>query len=235
MKNYFLLTAFVLGFASLANAQYEFYGRPVRLGFKIDPVISNSLKPAENGVDKDGGKLGINYGLMVDVAFRDSRGAFATGLEISHAAASLKYAAGGSKGLYRNEASGEQRYDVKLQYIQIPLTVKLKTNETSEGLRWWGQFGTYLGALTRARADISYAKKEGGNEKLDNQNIFSKTNRINMGLMLGAGGEYELSENTDLYFGLGYENGFTDVTSNKNWHDGKVALNRFAIRLGLFF
>ncbi|WP_262492416.1 hypothetical protein [Niabella ginsenosidivorans] len=33
----------------------------------------------------------------------------------------------------------------------------------------------------------------------------------------------------------GWKNGFTDSTTHKDWKDGKVALNRWAIRLDVFF
>ncbi len=210
-------------------AQRGFYGRDVRLGFKIDPVFVNTLRPLENGIEKDGSGFGVNYGLMADIQFSDSRGAFATGLEVQHASSSLLYKDAG-KGLYRDEAVGaEQSYKLKLQYLQIPLSVKLKSNENN-GFRWWGQFGTYMGALIGSRLDYSY-----GNTSEENINAMNKTNKLNMGLLVGAGGEYRLAQKTDLYFGVGFENGFTDITKNKDWKDDKVALNRWALRLGVFF
>lgn len=229
MRRYLLLTVLGVLVGSTLMAQREFKGRSVRLGFKIDPVFSNTLKPFENGVQKDGSRFGVNYGLMADVMFSDGRGAFATGLEVVHASGSLLYK-DNNKGLYRAEAAGaEQKYTVKLQYLQIPISVKLKTNENN-GFRWWGQFGTYMGALLGSRLDYSY-----GSKSEDNIKIMNKTNKVNLGLLLGAGGEYRVAEKTDLYFGLGFENGFTDITSNKDWKDGKVALNRWALRLGVFF
>ncbi|MBK7099203.1 MAG: PorT family protein [Sphingobacteriales bacterium] len=232
MKRYVLLSA-VLMFTVVAQAQYGYFPRPVRLGFKVDPVFVNSLKTLENGVSKTDSKFGVNYGLMADIMFIDGRGAFATGLEVSHATAGLSYN-DNTKGLKRGEATGQQNYDLKLQYLNIPITVKLKTN-MNEGFRWWGQFGGGLGALIRSRADYSYAKVGGGNVSETNVNVLNQTNKVNLSLVMGAGGEYRLADRTDLFFGLGFENGFTDITSNKQWNDGKVALNRWAIRLGVFF
>jgi hypothetical protein len=209
------------------HAQTYFYGRPVRLGFKLDPVFANSLKPFDNGVEKNGSGFGINYGLMADIAFRETRGAFATGIEVVHAPSKLLYT---ENGLY---GSGE--YKLKLQYLQVPLSIKLKTNEM-KGIHWWGQFGTYVGALIGARADfIKGANNTTTNSSVSNARILDKTNKVNLGLLIGAGGEYNLGGKTDLYFGLGFENGFTDITTNKHWNDGKVTLNRWALRLGMFF
>lgn len=213
----------ILVIAVSASAQRTYYGRPVRLGFKVDPVFINTLKPFDNGAEKDGSKVGLNYGLMADVLFSDGRGAFATGLEVNHAGGKFNTTEAG-KGLY-----GEGSYDLKLQYLQIPLSVKLKSNMINN-FRWWGQFGTYLDALIGARLDYDAAEGTSTNER-----VMNHTNKVNMGLLIGTGGEYNLGYKTDLYFGLGFENGFTDVTTNGAWHDGKIALNRWALHLGMFF
>jgi hypothetical protein len=224
-----LVLGLLLAVSGAAMAQTEFRGRSVRLGFKLDPVFINNLRPADNGLEKDGSKFGFSYGLMADFMFSDGRGAFASGIEVTHASASLKYT-DANKGLRRAEAAGaEQVYDIRLQYIQVPLSIKLKTNPNN-GLRYWGQFGTYLGQMIGARADWEY-----GSTSATKQKILKDVNPLNMGLLIGAGAEYHIADKTDLFFGLGFENGFTDVTRNKKWNDGKVTLNRWALRLGVFF
>lgn len=233
MKKVFLLSLISVSLCSGLNAQREFYGRSVRFGFKVDPVFANSLRPAENDVERNSSGFGVNYGLMADIMFSDGRGAFATGLEVAHGSSELAYNTD-SRGLYKEEAKAagagaDQTYKLKLQYLQIPLSVKLKTNQQN-GFRFWGQFGTYMGALLKSRMDYSY-----GSVAEENVNVMKHTNKVNLGLLVGAGGEYQLAEKTDLFFGLGFENGFTDITSNNSWKDGKVGLNRWAIRLGMFF
>ncbi len=227
MKRKILLTAFTVLTAATLFAQRDFYGRPFRLGFKVDPVFVNNLSPKENGMEKSGSGFGINYGLMADVMFSDGRGAFATGVEVAHASSKLEYI--DNDGLY-----GKGDYKINLQYLQIPLSVKLKTNPMETGTRFWGQFGTYLGALLGSRAD--YTPGSGSTSAaVSNAKIMNATNKVNMGLLLGAGIQHPVAERTDLYLGLGFENGFTDITSNNDWNDGKVNLNRWALRLGVFF
>lgn len=230
MKKVLILVLAAVALHSGLNAQPRRIAyRDVRLGFKIDPVFANALKPVENDIERTGAGFGINYGLMADIMFSDGRGAFATGLEVNHASSELSFNSA-TRGLYRSEAAGdEQIYKMKLQYLQIPLSVKLRTNERN-GLRFWGQFGTYMGALLKSRLDYSY-----GNISEKNTNAMNVTNKVNLGLLIGAGGEYSIAERTDLFFGLGLENGFTDITTNNDWKDGKIGLNRWAIRLGMFF
>lgn len=227
MKQTLLVAALIIISGSLF-AQRDFYGRPIRLGFKVDPVFVNNLSPKENGVEKAGSGFGINYGLMADVMFSDGRGAFATGVEVAHASSKLKYT--NKDGLY-----GMGDYKLKLQYLQIPLSVKLNTNRMENGMKFWGQFGTYFGALLGSRADYSPASGSSSTAKT-NEKIMNATNKVNMGLLLGTGIQYPVADRTDLYLGLGFENGFTDITTNGKWNDdGKVNLNRWALRLGVFF
>ena len=227
MKRTLLCITMALLSVTTLFAQREIYGRSVRLGFKLDPVFVNSLSPKENGINKEGSGFGINYGLMADIMFSDGRGAFATGIEVAHSSAKLNYTE--NSGLI-----GTGTYKLKLQHLQIPLSVKLKTNE-HDGLRWWGQFGTYIAPLLGSRLDYAPAGSNAGKAET-NRNSMKETNRLNMGLLIGAGGEYRIADKTDLFFGLGFENGFVDVTTNSKWHnDGKVNLNRWAIRLGMFF
>jgi len=223
MKRILLLSLITICFGASSQAQIYYNGRPVRLGFKVEPVFPNTLKPFDNGTVKDGSGIGINYGLMADILFNDARGAFATGLEVQHARSSFSTTEV-DRGLY-----GKGDYDLRLQYLQIPLSVKLKSNMIN-GVRWWGQFGTYVDALLGARLDYAAALGKGSNER-----VMKQTNKVNIGLLIGMGGEYNLSYKTDAYFGLGFENGFTDITSNGKWKDGKVTLNRWALHLGMFF
>lgn len=230
MKHVFYLVCAITLSAPIFG-QTEIGDRKVRLGFKLDPVFLNNLKPADDGIKRDGARFGISYGIMADILFNDEKGAFATGLEIVHAGGSLKYEAGSDKGLRRTEAAtanAAQFYDISLQYLQVPLSLKLKTVEKNK-FAWWGQFGTYTGFLLGGRSDISY-----GNISEDKVKINKYTVPVNMGLLLGAGGEYSIAERTDLYFGLGFESGFTDVTRNKKWNDDKVTLKRWAVRIGIF-
>lgn len=97
MKRILLLSLITICFGASSQAQIYYNGRPVRLGFKVEPVFPNTLKPFDNGTVKDGSGIGINYGLMADILFNDARGAFATGLEVQHARSSFFYHRGGQR------------------------------------------------------------------------------------------------------------------------------------------
>ncbi len=201
-------------------------GRKVRLGFKLDPGAS-VMRPQETGVDRNSGKFYFSYGVLADFLL-DASGnyAIASGLQISHMGSVLKYAVG--KGLSRfNSAPSE--YDLRLQYVEVPFTLKLKT-ATAGGVDIYGQFGGFAGFPVRARANVI-----SGTQKFDKENVLREITPINAGMIIGAGVEYPLTETLTGVVGFTFQNGFVDVTRNAKWNDGKVNVNNFVLRLGVYF
>jgi hypothetical protein len=221
-----------LAFGMQANAQTFSdrvsgdIGRKVRFGFKIDPGVS-IMRPQENGIERNGGKFYFSYGVMADF-FLDESGnyAIASGLQISHMGSVLMYDAG--KGLDKFKAAPTE-YDLRLQYVEVPFALKLKTN-TSSGIGIWGQFGGFAGFPVRARANVI-----SGLVKYEKENVLRDITPINAGLLLGAGIEYPLTETLTGIVGFNFQNGFVDATKNGKWDDGKVNINSFIVRLGVYF
>ncbi|RBL93012.1 hypothetical protein DF182_10690 [Chitinophaga flava] len=227
MKRIFLL-ALTIGMVQMGMAQsgYRTFREKVRLGFKLDPMIS-ILKPQESGVNRNSSKAGLAFGVMADFNLNETGNyALASGFNVVLGGSKLKYDAG--KGLGDFKASPAE-YNMKLTYIEIPLALKLKTTSHND-IDWWGQFGTYLAFPVSGRADIISL-----NQTFDRVNILPEMNRINIGMLIGAGIEYPLGETLKGVVGVTYQNGFVDVTRNAKWNDGKVNMNSFALRLGVYF
>ncbi|WP_343689900.1 porin family protein [Chitinophaga sp.] len=222
------LVILLLNIALISNAQRSYYVKEhrVRLGFRLDPTVS-LLVPQESGVDRNAGRLGISFGVMADFMLDDAgHYAFATGLQITTAGSKLKYDAG--KGLDDYKANPAE-YNIKATYVEVPLALKLKA-ETAPGMNLFGQFGTYVGFPVRGRADVVSLT-----QTYDKVNILRDLQPVNIGLLVGAGVEYPISESLTGLVGLDYRNGFIDVTRNAKWNDGKVNMNSIALKLGLFF
>ncbi|SEW22513.1 porin family protein [Chitinophaga arvensicola] len=227
MKKIIFLLA-IMGVAKLSMAQYgDSFRSRVKLGFTVSPMVS-ILKPQESGVNRNSSKAGLNFGLMADFNLNE-RGtyAFSSGFQVLLAGSKLKYDAG--KGLGDFKANPAE-YNMKLTYIEIPLALKLKTDPDQGGIGFWGQFGTYLDFPVSGRADVISM-----GQTHDRVNILPQMNRINIGMLLGAGIEYPLGANLTGTAGITYQNGFVDVTRNGKWDDGRVNMNSLALRLGVFF
>ncbi|PSL49792.1 outer membrane protein with beta-barrel domain [Chitinophaga niastensis] len=227
MKRIFFLLA-IMGIVNVSMGQggYNTFRNKVRLGFTVNPMIS-VLKPQESGVNRTGAKAGLNFGLMADFNLNPTGNyALASGFQVVLGGSKLKYDAGkGLSGYNQNPAE----YNMKLTYIEIPLALKLKTRSDG-GIGYWGQFGTYLDFPVSGRANIISM-----NQTYDRVNILPEMNRINVGMLLGGGVEYPLGETLTGLIGITYQNGFVDVTRNAKWNDGRVNMNSFALRLGVYF
>ncbi|PWV54383.1 porin family protein [Chitinophaga sp. S165] len=226
MRKVILIMFLLLNIAVVKAQRNIMQENRVRLGFKLDPTVF-WLQPQESGVDRNGSRAGVSFGIMADFLLDESgRYAIASGLQVSTTGSTLKYEA--NKGL-EDYKQIPAEYKLKLTYVEIPFALKLKT-DTDNGLGLWGQFGTYLGFPVRGRADI--VSLQANDDKV---NVLRDITPINVGMLIGAGIEYPLGDRLSGMVGLSYRNGFVDVTRNGKWDDGKVNMNSFALNLGLFF
>ncbi|RYE28060.1 MAG: PorT family protein [Sphingobacteriaceae bacterium] len=112
----------------------------------------------------------------------------------------------------------------KLQYIEIPLTLKLKTNLTTYG-RFYGQFGLGTGIK------ISGTETGGSIEGPINHTT-EVGNDFRASLIAGAGTEWAISSGLNLQTGLVLNYGLTNAASSLNYN---FKNNYLMLSLGLFF
>ena len=105
----------------------------------------------------------------------------------------------------------------KVNYVNIPVILKLKTNEIGY-FTYYGEFGATLGFKTKAlvddeikpldynQSDSSFSNSLNLNQKLYilDINADKSTQPIRIGLNLGARAEYNLSGNTSISFQLNW-------------------------------
>ncbi|MFN5325425.1 MAG: porin family protein [Bacteroidota bacterium] len=192
-------------------------------GLKASPAFSWLRVDAE-GLEKDGGRLGLSYGLMTEFAISKNY-SFSTGLEIAYRGG--KYST--------SDMNGKIAVLQKLQYVEIPIGLKLKTNEIGY-ITYFGHFGALPGVLVRARYDVDYESELSGSDANDigNQSYFYA---INAHLNVGAGIEYNIGGSTSLTAGIYYNNGLMDVYKGPKDSDISAQLRTDAIvlNLGIFF
>ena len=122
-------------------------------------------------------------------------------------------------------------------------------------MTYYGVFGLRTGVRYRSSSDFDYLDIEGG-LKEEGKNNISDIFFINSWLVLGVGGEYNLSGSTNISVGISYNNGFINtLSSNVNSvgndgraiiddvsgepvfddDDGSANLNYFSIDLAVYF
>jgi hypothetical protein len=223
MKKLFLALLFLSVtnclFAQQAAPPYDF-----RLGLTAHPTIG--WIKAENGKGNGLG-LGFSYGLIGDFNFAENY-SFSTGLTVTTINGKSTEI---NPAPYYDPAIGTPTaYNIKykLQYIEVPLTVKLKTAKIGY-VRWYGQFGLSNDFNIGARENVD---RVGGAQIASNVNAKDVINFYRAGLILGGGGEFDVAPHTSLALGLTFNNGFTNIS---NTNSGSVRNHYLGLNFGVFF
>ena len=231
----FLIQTLLLFTAYSGFAQTE-----LRFGFTANPLLS-WMKPESAEIDKGKMRAGIEYGLISDINFSPNY-ILSSGITVSVGGGNLNYSAAYADSfLFRFPGdtlfNGETDVRLKLQYINLPLVFKMRTNEIGP-LKYYGAFGVIPAFRFKARADAEV------NDSLvfDNLNIVKRKNQtddvfrstvFNISLHVEAGIEFPFSDRTSLIAGVFYRNGF--VNSLKDGDEDKIMLNNLGLRIGVIF
>lgn len=247
MKKYIGLILF-LGIFANNYAQDE---QRVRFGFTASPIFS-WLQPDGQYLENEGTRLGLQYGIIADFTIdENNKYAFSSGIMVDNIGGSVRDNHFHDGDTLITEF-GDVKTTYKLQYLNIPLTLKLKTNEIGY-LTYFGQFGLDLGFNIKARRDVegNFGRASINEENID---IISDIVPVRAALRVQAGGEYNISGSTSLMVGLAWNNGLTNVldfnqleedidgrpvfTDNGVLTQGpklKAVSNYFSLNLALFF
>lgn len=178
------------------------------------------LKPnidGQFGLERKGLKMGYTAGINLDFKlFNSDNYALCTGANLMQIGGKLNYP---DISIQDSTGSWTTTANYNLRYIDIPLSIKMKTNEIGY-LTYFLQVGTGLGINIKANRSRTQENNFDTNEKYEvqNENASSEIALFRIPLVIGGGVEYNLSGNTSVVIGIQFNNGFTNVYSplNKN-------------------
>jgi len=195
----------------------------LRLGLTATPTI-NWITSDNKNWDGNGAQLGISYGVLADfVLVGNDNYLFSTGFTLNHSGGSLKYPSAYQTGGTPAWQAGDAEAKYSFRYIDIPLAIKLRTNEVGY-LHYYGMFGASTGFNIGAKREIEYST--GFTE--EEESFTDDVNLFRAGLIIGGGVEFNLSGNTYLMAGLTYHNGFTNILKGDTYltdDNGNVVLD----------
>ena len=210
----FFVCTSVLLFAQTADTFRGF-----KLGIAAHPTFGYLKLNGENiNVKSDGLRAGFSYGLLGDFAFADNY-TFSTGLLLTTVNGQSVTTGGGPeiKSIY------------KLQYIEIPLKLKLFTNQQND-LRFYGEVGLGNGINVGAQNDVKSSDNSIPEQK--NVNISSSISAYRGSIIIGGGAEFAISGKTKASAGLAFNNGFTNIQNM----GGVTTRNSYlGLNLAIFF
>jgi hypothetical protein len=242
MKKIILLTTILLGLNTINLAQ-DSEAKNFRFGLKGD-MSFNWLNP-ENKRELLNGGVGVGYAWGLQLEFKITNNiSFVSGLNMLSAGYKLNYKDGTSAGetryvLDRNEdfvnisENTNGAYDTTNQtlytlqnrtlrgnYINIPLSLKMKTNEIGY-MTYFGEFGMNLNILTKGKVskDEGITTPVGGAQTgyiREDLNLTKSMGLVNVGFRIGGGAEYNFSGTTSLFFALHYNHYFLNAIRTKD-------------------
>jgi hypothetical protein len=214
-----LLFALILGAIISTKAQ-----SPMRFSVQLDPQFA-WFNSDDNVVKSNGPIFHMQVGLQMDYFFAENY-AFALGVGINNLGGNLLYADSAefiSKGEPVLVEPG-QSVKLNLQYIDIPLGLKLKTEELG-----YATFFLQLGFNPMININAKASTDDG---VMDKDDIRESIHLFSLGYHAGLGVEYQLGGNTALIGGLRWSAGLTDVTDNDR---ANVKTNVVTIHIGVLF
>lgn len=204
----FFLFCFLFAFTQEEADTY----RPLRFGIKAEPNMG-WLKPETSTFKYKKPSLGFAYGIMMDIGLGSNNYALATGLEVVYLGGTIEYPNYVKVDNIGYIGVTEAKYN--LQYVNIPLHLKLKTNEIGY-LTYFAHMGIDAGVKLKASANVNNllagvsSQFEYSEKKID---VSKETKLFRPAMCIGIGTEYNISGNTSVVFGASFHNGFTNVFS----------------------
>ena len=196
----------------------------VKFNVEVDPQFAWFSSDDET-VEPNGSIFQVHAGLNMDFYFAENY-AFVLGVGINNLGGNLLYADSTEFSSKGETLLVEPNQSVKLnlQYIDIPIGLKLKTEELG--------YATYFLQLGFNPMINLNAKASSEDKSFDKVDIKESIISFYLGYHVGIGIEYKLGGSTALIGGVRWSSGFTDVTDNDRTN---VTLNALSIHLGVLF
>jgi hypothetical protein len=219
MKRILLIITFLGTLFSLSAQETR-----LKFNVEVDPQ-SAWFSSDEVSVEPDGSIIHLHAGLNMDYYFAEKY-AFVLGVGINNLGGNLLYADSTEFSSKGETLLVEPNQSVKLnlQYIDIPIGLKLKTDEMG--------YATYFLQLGFNPMFRLNAKASSDEASWDKEDISESIILFNLGYHVGIGVEYKLGGSTALIGGLRWTGGLTDVTNNDR---ANVKTNAISLHLGVLF
>lgn len=186
----------------------------VRFGFKAAPTISFNRIDAEadnSDFNTEGAGLRFQLGPVFDIEFKENH-YFSTGLIFTSKRSAFSV---DSVNTSFNESYNPQ-------YLQVPITLKLFTEEIGLDKKIYFQFGGTVDFMT--------------NNEGEEANVVQSFRFIDLNSLLAIGLEYGIGINTRIFGGLVYQRGLLNVINDNIYDDDFNLRNDFVgFEIGIIF
>jgi hypothetical protein len=238
MKRITILIGISLLFCHFAFSQVK----PFRFGLKLAPNVG-WISPDSEDYEKDGSVPGFSWGFISDFTITENY-SVGTGFNVSYLKGKMKYpymmdiVVDGDTTL---NVPGSLQRQFNLQYIELPVTLKMKTNKFN-ALQVYGQIGFSLGFNVKAKAEDVFSYEDAEDNYMsenDEPEISDEITLLKGALVLGGGIEYYVDESTSIVVGVTFSNGLSNILKGYNTADPgiqqKANISYVELTLGVIF
>ncbi len=202
----------------------QLFSQGISFSVVLDPQIT-WMNSDSKKIEREGSNFGFGGGLVLDSYFKENY-AFSTGIFLQGMGGNLRFVdsidftAGGIQDTL--PAGSTVKY--KMQYITVPLSLKLKTNEIGY-FKFFAHLGFNAHMNVKATGDVEMAGIAG-------EDIREEIKFFQMSYFFGGGLEYSLGGNTALIGGIYWCSGILDVTQNETY---SASVSGITLRVGVKF
>jgi hypothetical protein len=186
-----------------------------QIGFKVSPLLSVNRVASDDvniSATSDGVGFRASFGPIVDFFLMENY-YFSTGLLYTPKRA----------GVTIREGGAEQSEDYKLQYLQLPATLKMFTNELALDTRLYFQ----VGGIPEVKID---------EKETSGDTFVRKFRAFDFSVMAGFGVEYRLGVSSTAFAGITYSRGLINSASKRfDNHDFKLKHDLVSLDFGMKF
>ncbi len=197
--------------------------------FKAETTKKEAIQDAAN----DGISIGFSYGLFSEYQFADN---YSVEVDINHLLYQANYKLNHSQGRKDSLAGTDQLLKSrqwKLQYLEIPISVRMKTNE----IGYWTYFakvGMAPAVNLKSRGTNTVLNSDNKDDGVKEKDVpIDDASLFNASIIIGGGAMYSLGGNTYLNGGLTFHNGLVNIQSNADDYSIKTA--HISLDLGILF
>lgn len=186
------------------------------------------MKPDQDSLEYQGSKFGLGYGFMGEISLATNF-ALVTGFDVSYMGGKLQQA--GVEHVFDTDTlSSIKNSSYKLQYLDIPLTLKMKTNEINY-ITYYARIGGSFGIALSGKAENEFVSIDRTkNETITIDKLGSDMAFLRANFVIGAGFEYSLGGTTTALVEASFTNGLTYLLD-----DTKAIGNFMALKVGIMF
>ena len=215
-----LLLFIVLGLISVTAFSQQKY----KIGLKATPLMfswNRVVDPSEFAKEKKGVQPRFGAGAFFDYFFIGENYAFSMGLTYAIKGGWIQYSWVDKNQKFMVEDERLKLNDIKvtrfaLQYLEIPVSVKLYTNEISTDMKLYFQVGISGNILLSAKVDgqktiLKYDSTKTGSDSTSSFKLTKNFFFIEASLVFSTGIELQMGENTYFFTGLTLNHGLTNI------------------------